>query len=50
MEKMINYYEETQKVVESFSQFDKEYFEKNPSKLDEVLNQNESYVFFKLSN
>ena len=28
MEKMINYYEETQKVVESFSQFDKEYFEK----------------------
>ena len=28
----------------------KEYFEKNPSKLDEVLNQNESYVFFKLSN
>lgn len=25
---MINYYEETQKVVESFSQFDKEYFEK----------------------
>ncbi|UOC10753.1 ABC transporter permease [Streptococcus equinus] len=28
MEKMINYYKETQKVVESFSQFDKEYFEK----------------------
>lgn len=28
----------------------KKYFEKNPSKLDEVLNQNESYVFFKLSN
>lgn len=28
MEKMINYYEETQKVVESFSQFNKEYFEK----------------------
>lgn len=28
----------------------KKYFEKNPSKLDEVLNQNESYVFFKLSS
>lgn len=28
----------------------KEFFDKNPSKLDEVLNKNESYVFFKLSN
>lgn len=28
MEKTINYYEETKKVVENFSQFDKEYFKK----------------------
>ena len=28
----------------------KKYLDKNPSKMDEVLNQNESYVFFKKSN
>ena len=28
MEKTINYHEETKKVVENFSQFDKEYFKK----------------------
>ncbi len=28
----------------------KKYLDKNPSKVDEVLNQNESYVFFKKSN
>ena len=28
----------------------KQYLDKNPSKADEVLNQNESYVFFKKSN
>lgn len=28
MEKTINYFEETKKVVENFSQFDKEYFKK----------------------